>query len=151
MISSMIPYSLACCAFIMKSRSTSFSTLSNFCPLCLASNWFVFSRIRRISRAWISISVAWPQQPRVNVVGPLSPGGLLDDHGHQHHFWIVHVHPTLLPRMSVSFSREDSKASASCGLMVQKIEGLLVADSISDSIQRSITCQTRADRFRRLF
>ena len=28
----MIPYSLACCAFMMKSRSTSFSTLSSFWP-----------------------------------------------------------------------------------------------------------------------
>src|SRR5260370_31190411 len=36
------------------------------------------------------------------------------------------------------------------GLAVQKIEGLLVADPVPDSIQRSITCQTSADRIRRL-
>src|SRR6266478_60450 len=36
------------------------------------------------------------------------------------------------------------------GLTVQKIEGLFVADPVPDSIQRSITCQTSADRIRRL-
>src|SRR6266404_2776237 len=36
------------------------------------------------------------------------------------------------------------------GLTVQEIEGLFVADPISDSIQRSITCQTSADRLRSL-
>src|SRR5579872_3347040 len=37
------------------------------------------------------------------------------------------------------------------GLTIQKVEGLLVADSIPDSIQRPIACQTRPDSFRRLF
>src|SRR6266702_3319185 len=36
------------------------------------------------------------------------------------------------------------------GLTVQKIEGLFVADPVPDSIQRSITCQTSADRIGRL-
>src|SRR6516225_3754878 len=37
-----------------------------------------------------------------------------------------------------------------CGLVIQKVEGLFVADSRPDSIQRSITCQTSADGLRRL-
>src|SRR6202035_4636194 len=39
--------------------------------------------------------------------------------------------------------------SDSRGLMIKKVEGLLVADSIPDSIQRPIACQTRPDSFRR--
>lgn len=50
-ISSIMPYSLPCCAFMMKSRSTSLSTFSSLWPLCLESNWLVISRMRRISRA----------------------------------------------------------------------------------------------------
>src|SRR5712692_8072429 len=37
------------------------------------------------------------------------------------------------------------------GLVIQKIEGLFVADSIPDSIERPIACQTRPDGFRSLF
>src|SRR5579863_10063145 len=40
--------------------------------------------------------------------------------------------------------------SDSRGLMIKKVEGLFVADSIPDSIQRSIACQTRPDSLRRL-
>src|ERR1700680_3191888 len=40
--------------------------------------------------------------------------------------------------------------SDSRGLMIKKVEGLLVADSIPDSIQRPIACQTRPDSLRRL-
>ena len=32
------------------------------------------------------------QQSGVDVVRPLAAAGRLDDHGHQHHSWIVHVH-----------------------------------------------------------
>ena len=46
---------------------------------------------------------------------------------------------------------EDRKWSALCGLVIQKIEGLLVADSIPDSIERPIACQTCPDRLRSLF
>ncbi len=35
--------------------------------------------------------------------------------------------------------------------MIQKIEGLFAADSVSDSIEAPILCQTSADRFRSLF
>jgi len=35
--------------------------------------------------------------------------------------------------------------------MIQKFEGLFAADSISDSIEAPILCQTSADRFRSLF
>src|SRR6476660_4566663 len=38
-----------------------------------------------------------------------------------------------------------------CGLVIQKVEGLLVADSVSNPIERPIACQTCAHRFRRLF
>src|SRR5215470_12787403 len=47
---------------------------------------------------------------------------------------------------------EDRKWSAKlCGLMIQKIEGLLVADSVSNPIEGPIACQTRAHRLRGLF
>ena len=51
MISSTMPYSLACCAFMMKSRSTSRSMRSSGWPVCLAISVLVISRMRRISRA----------------------------------------------------------------------------------------------------
>ena len=35
--------------------------------------------------------------------------------------------------------------------MIQKIEGLLAADSVPDSIEAPILCQTSADRFGSLF
>ena len=37
------------------------------------------------------------------------------------------------------------------GLVIQKIEGLFAADSVPDSIEAPILCQTSADRFRSLF
>ena len=37
------------------------------------------------------------------------------------------------------------------GLVIQKIEGLFVADSCPDSIEAPILCQTSADRLRSLF
>ncbi len=51
MMSSIKPYSFDCCAFMMKSRSTSRSTFSRRWPVCFDSNWLVISRMRRISRA----------------------------------------------------------------------------------------------------
>ncbi len=50
-ISSTMPYSLACCEFMMKSRSTSRSIRSSGWPVCLAISVLVISRMRRISRA----------------------------------------------------------------------------------------------------
>ena len=46
-----------------KSRSVSFATFSMSWPVCLAM--ISSSRVRRsmISRAWISMSVAWPLKP----------------------------------------------------------------------------------------
>ena len=35
--------------------------------------------------------------------------------------------------------------------MIQKVEGLFAADSVSNSIEAPILCQTSADRFRSLF
>src|SRR6185437_13479311 len=43
-----------------------------------------------------------------------------------------------------------AKIAALRGLAIQEIEGFLVADSISDSIQRSIPCQSSADGLRGL-
>ena len=37
------------------------------------------------------------------------------------------------------------------GLVIQKIEGLFAADSVPDSIEAPILCQTSADRFGSLF
>ena len=37
------------------------------------------------------------------------------------------------------------------GLVIQKVEGLFAADSISDSIEAPILCQTSAHCFKRLF
>src|SRR5262252_1679660 len=54
------------------------------------------------------------------------------------------------PARVFRISEGGLKALRSRGLTIQKIEGLFVADSIPDSIQRSITCQTSADRVRRL-
>src|SRR5579863_1493557 len=47
--------------------------------------------------------------------------------------------------------RWGSEAANLRGLMVQKIEGLIAADSIPDSIQRPIPCQSSPDGLRRLF
>src|SRR5579862_5871205 len=59
------------------------------------------------------------------------------------------------PRRNADLAGEDRKWSASfCqlrGLAIQKIEGLFAADSVSDSIEAPILCQTSADRFRSLF
>src|SRR6266568_8416633 len=49
------------------------------------------------------------------------------------------------------WSGGDLKASASRGLMIQKVEGFLVAESGSDSIEGAITCQTGANRLWCLF
>src|SRR5215469_10647040 len=54
------------------------------------------------------------------------------------------------PARVFRISEGEFEALRSRGLTIQKIEGLFVADSIPDSIQRSITCQTSADRIRRL-
>src|ERR1700747_1242723 len=38
-----------------------------------------------------------------------------------------------------------------CGLVIQKVEGLLVADSVPNPIERPIACQTCPHRFGSLF
>src|SRR3990167_6977165 len=43
---------------MMKSRLTSFSIRSSVCPVCFTSSWLMAARMRRISRAWMSMSVA---------------------------------------------------------------------------------------------
>ena len=50
-MSSIIPYSLACGAVMMKSRSTSRSICASGWPVLLAISVLVISRMRRISRA----------------------------------------------------------------------------------------------------
>src|SRR5579871_5402660 len=59
------------------------------------------------------------------------------------------------PRHSSSLSwRGFESVRQSCwlsGLVIQKIEGLFAADSVPDSIEAPILCQTSADRFRSLF
>src|SRR5215472_277656 len=54
------------------------------------------------------------------------------------------------PARVFRISEGGFEALRSRGLTIQKIEGLFVADSIPDSIQRSLTCQTSADSIRRL-
>src|SRR5580658_4193467 len=39
----------------------------------------------------------------------------------------------------------------SCGLVIKKVEGLFAADSVPDSIEAPILCQTSANRFGSLF
>ena len=63
MTSSTAPYSTACSAVRMKSRSVSLDTLSSGWPVCLAMISFISSRLRTISLAWISMSTAWPSTP----------------------------------------------------------------------------------------
>src|SRR5215475_5190561 len=59
------------------------------------------------------------------------------------------------PDATSSLHGEDSKEPAYSqdlrGLVIQKFEGLLVADSVPDSIEAPILCQSSADRLRRLF
>src|SRR5207247_1185701 len=57
-ISSMIPYSLACSAVMMKSRSVSCLIFSSVCPVCSERISSSSCRYRRISLAWISMSTA---------------------------------------------------------------------------------------------
>jgi hypothetical protein len=58
MMSSMMPYSFDCAAVMMKSRSTSRSIRSSVWPVLALISLFVISRMRKISRAWMSMSVA---------------------------------------------------------------------------------------------
>src|SRR5581483_10706917 len=62
-ISSMMPYSRASSAPMMKSRSVSLWMRSSGWCVCTARMCSSISRIRRISRAWISMSVACPPTP----------------------------------------------------------------------------------------
>src|SRR3954468_13134973 len=56
------------------------------------------------------------------------------------------------PRRTTSSCMGGSKGPPVLrGLMVQKVEGLFAADSVPDSIEAPILCQTCADRFRSLF
>src|SRR3990172_4544790 len=47
------------------SRSVSSRICSRVRPVCLTMIWLSRSRTRRISRAWMSISVAWPWNPPI--------------------------------------------------------------------------------------
>src|SRR5262245_33508044 len=60
---STIPYSFACSAVMKKSRSVSRVMRSAGWPVCCTMMRFSSSRMRRISRAWMSMSVAWPCTP----------------------------------------------------------------------------------------
>ncbi len=60
MTSSTMPYSLACAAVRMVSRSMSARTFSTVWPVCWARISSSRARMRRISLAWISRSVTWP-------------------------------------------------------------------------------------------
>src|SRR5579863_6403874 len=60
------------------------------------------------------------------------------------------------PRYNAKRARGELKWSARLcrklrGLAIQKFEGLFAADSVPDSIEAPILCQTCADRFRSLF
>src|SRR5690606_41105710 len=57
------PYSRAASALLKLSRSVSWATVSIDCPVWRARMAFRFCFIERISRAWISMSVAWPWKP----------------------------------------------------------------------------------------
>src|SRR5207245_2722041 len=63
MMSSISPYSFAASAVRKYSRSVSCVTFSIFWPVCRARIWFSCSRVRRISLAWIWMSVACPCMP----------------------------------------------------------------------------------------
>src|SRR5205814_1574109 len=63
MTSSTSPYSTACLPVRKRSRSVSFSIFFKLCPVCFTRMLFICSRSRMISRAWMSISVAWPCTP----------------------------------------------------------------------------------------
>src|SRR5712691_4270852 len=58
--SSMMPYSLASSAVRNLSRSMSRRIFSSSWPVCLARMASMAARIRRISLAWISMSLDWP-------------------------------------------------------------------------------------------
>src|SRR5580698_1916567 len=59
------------------------------------------------------------------------------------------------PRRNAGLVGEDFESgprfSVLRGLVIQKIEGLFAADSVPDSIEAPILCQTSADRFESLF
>src|SRR2546426_6174465 len=61
--SSTILYSLACSAVMKKSRSVSRWIFSMFWPVWCTRMRLSSSRILKISRAWMSMSVAWPCTP----------------------------------------------------------------------------------------
>ena len=63
MTSSTIRYSFACSAVMKKSRSVSRWIFSIDCPVWCIRMRFSSSRMRRISRAWMSMSVACPCTP----------------------------------------------------------------------------------------
>src|SRR5882724_10063194 len=63
MTSSTSPYSTACLPVRKRSRSVSFSIFFKLCPVCFTRMLFICSRSRMISRAWMSMSVAWPCTP----------------------------------------------------------------------------------------
>ena len=54
---------MACSAVMKKSRSVSFAIRSIGWPVWVTRIRFSSSRMRRISRAWMSMSVAWPCTP----------------------------------------------------------------------------------------
>src|SRR6266498_484095 len=62
-ISSASPYSTACSAFRMKSLSVSWVIRSYCWPVCLARISLTSLRMRRISRAWMSMSADCPWAP----------------------------------------------------------------------------------------
>src|SRR5437660_9732913 len=55
------------------------------------------------------------------------------------------------PARTACLTAGKDRRSASGGLVIQKVEGLLVADSRPNPIERPIPCQSSSDRFRRLF
>src|SRR5262249_16073328 len=63
MTSSTRPYSTACFPVRKRSRSVSFSIFFRLWPVCFTRMLFICSRSRMISRAWMSMSVAWPCTP----------------------------------------------------------------------------------------
>lgn len=56
----MRPYALASAGDMKLSRSVSRLIVSTGDTVCLAYSSFMVSRARKISRAWLSMSVAWP-------------------------------------------------------------------------------------------
>ena len=108
-----------------------------------------------------------PQQPGINIVGPLAPAGLLNHHGHKHCLLLL-VYAgisALSPQLSPPADDEHRSAtpswksnSGSCGSVkrasgrsaIKRIQGLLVANAMPNSIQPAILGQTSANLFHRL-